>query len=135
MVVAMREFKTKEKPPADPIEFSIDGREMVFRNPGWAPIVMMNRNAQPMEIARTYLDWLGAGMSEEDSQHVLDRLLDPTDSFDLADITDVYLGIVEEVTGRPIVPLTDSSSSLETEPSTDGRHLVGSTLNGSTQEG
>lgn len=122
----MREFTTKEKPPAKPIDFSVDGREMVFHNPGWAPIILM-KSTQPNDVTRTYLDWLGAGLPDEDAEWILARLLDPKDDFDLIDITNLCLGVLEEVTGRPIVPPTDSSDSLEVQSSTDGRHLAEST--------
>lgn len=127
----MREFTTKPKEPAKPVDFSIDGREMVFRNPGWAPIVLMNQQ-DTGGITRAYLDWFSAGLADEDAKWVLGRLLDAGDEFDLPDITKVVLGVVEEVTGRPTAPPTDSSPSPETAGLTDGRHLVTSTPNSST---
>lgn len=123
---SMREFFTKEKPERPPIEFSLDGRVMTFVNPGWAPIVLMRPDG-PTDITRTYLDWLGAGLSDEDGQWILDRLLDPNDHYDLEDITELILGIVQEATGRPTVPPGDSSDTPAANGSTDGRHLVAST--------
>jgi hypothetical protein len=129
----MREFHTKTKPPKEPIVFTLDGREMEFTAPGWAPIVLMKAE-EPMDTTRGYLDWLGAGMSDEDGQHILDRLLDPKDDFDLEDITAVILGLIEEASGRPIEPPTDSSESPEATDSTDGRQLAMSTPNSSTPD-
>jgi len=132
-VTVMREFLTKPKPPKDPIVFTLDGRQMEFTPPGWAPIMLMQTDG-PMDVTRNYLDWLGAGMSDEDGQHILDRLLDPKDEFDLEDITAVILGLVEEATGRPIEPPTDSSDSPQATDSTDGRQLAMSTPNSSTPD-
>jgi hypothetical protein len=106
---------------------------MEFTAPGWAPIVLMKAE-EPMDTTRGYLDWLGAGMSDEDGQHILDRLLDPKDDFDLEDITAVILGLIEEASGRPIEPPTDSSESPEATDSTDGRQLAMSTPNSSTPD-
>lgn len=122
----MREFHTKPKPPKDPIPFSIDGREMTFTPPGWAPIVLMKPDT-PMDVTRIYLDWLGAGMPDKDGKWLLDRLLDPADEFDLVDITEVILGLVGEATGRPTEPPTDSSEPQALPDSTDGRHQKEST--------
>jgi hypothetical protein len=130
----MLEFHTKPKPPKAAIHFKVDGRELAFTPPGWAPILLLSPD-QPMDITRGYLDWLGAGMSDEDGQYILNRLLDPTDEFDLEDITPVILGLVQEASGRPIEPPTDSSPSLETSASTDGRHLETSTSRVSTLAG
>lgn len=130
----MREFHTKPKPPKDPIPFSIDGREMSFTPPGWAPILLM-KPEQPMDVTRTYLDWLGAGMSDEDGQYILDRLLDPNDEFDLPDITDIILGLVQDATGRPTEPPTDSSQLPALPDSTDGRPQNESTLQTLTSVG
>lgn len=129
----MREFTTKPKPPKDPIPFTIDGREMEFIPPGWAPILLASTD-EPLSATRTHLDWLGAGMSDEDGQHILDRLLDPKDEFDLEDITIVILGLIEEASGRPTEPPTDLSSSQEANGSTDGRQPEESILNSSTPE-
>ena len=129
----MRAFTTKEKPPREPVVFTLDGREMAFTPPGWAPIVLM-KSDQPLDTTRGYLDWLGAGMSDEDGQHILDRLLDPKDDFDLEDITAVILGLIEEASTRPTEPPTDSSDSPEATDLTGGRQLVASTLNSSTPD-
>lgn len=117
----MREFHTKPKPPKPPILFSVDGREMQFTPPGWAPIVLM-RSDRPIDVTRVYLDWVGAGLPDEDGQYILNRLLDPKDEFDLEDVTQVFLGLIEEVSGRPIVPPSDSSEPPALNGSTDGRH-------------
>lgn len=130
----MREFTTKEKPPKPAIPFTLDGRAMEFTPPGWAPILLLS-NDKPMDVTRGYLDWLGAGMSEDDAQHLLDRLLDPEDQFDLEDITAVILGLIEEASGRPTGSLSDSSPSAEATDSTDGQHPTESTPSVSTLAG
>ena len=119
----MREFTTIKKEAPPPIEFAIDGREMGFTAPGWAPILLAD-NSQVGGLTRAYLDWLGAGLSDEDGEWILDRLMDPEDDFDLPDITAVIFGILEEVTGRPTELSSDSNGSPETNGSTDGQHRV-----------
>lgn len=125
----MREFTTKEKPPSEPVTFSVDGREMEFRNPGWAPVILGSGAGTVADQARRYLDWLGAGLPDEDGEWLLGRLLDPNDNFEIPDVTDLFVGLIEEITGRPTVPPTDSLPSEQTPASTDGRHLATSTQN------
>lgn len=122
----MREFHTKPKPPKEAISFSVDGRVLEFTPPGWAPILLM-KPEQPMDVTRNYLDWIGAGMSDEDGQYLLDRLLDPNDDFDIPEITEIILGLVQDASGRPTEPPTDSSEPPVPTDSTDGRHQKEST--------
>lgn len=116
----MREFTTKTKPRKPPIEFKIDGRQMEFTVPGWAPLLLAD-TTQVGGMTRTYLDWLGAGLSDEDGKWILDRLLDPEDEFDIPEVSEVIFGLLEEVTGRPIVLPSDSGGLEETTDLTDGQ--------------
>lgn len=94
---------------------------MEFRTPGWAPILLAGGSNDAGSATRIYLDWMGAGLSDEDGQWILDRLLDPEDDFDLPDVTQVIFGLLEEITGRPIVLPSDSGILEETNGSTDGQ--------------
>ena len=96
---------------------------MEFTVPGWAPILLANTDSVG-GMTRLYLDWLGAGLADEDGQWILDRLLDPEDPFDIPEINDVIFGVMEEVTGRPIVLPSDSADSDETDTSTDGQRRM-----------
>jgi hypothetical protein len=127
----MRRFTTSEKPPKPSIQFAIDDREMTFTPPGWAPLLLAVPEQGLGGLTRIYLDWLGAGLSDEDGNWILDRLMDPEDEFDLVDIQEVIFGVMEEVTGRPIVLPSDSSSQEETLGSTDGQRRKALTQRGS----
>lgn len=124
----MRTFSTANKPPKPAIEFELDGRVMSFTAPSWAPILFGIEAANPVGSIRNMLDWLGAGLPEEDGAYILARLQDLEDPFDIDDAMSIMRGLIEETTSRPTVSPSASSPSPDSESSTDGQPLVESTL-------
>jgi hypothetical protein len=108
---------------------------MTFTPPSFAPMLLLAQSATNaeddpqagVETVRQFLDWFGAGLSEEDGEHVLDRLKDPDDPLEFEDVIDVIQGLIEEITSRPTTPSTGSSVSPSQTPSTDGRQATEST--------
>jgi hypothetical protein len=124
-----RSYRTPDRTdrPIDPIHFDVDGREMVFLPPNSKLLLMAFRDStdkDPTAQARavsTQLDWLGAGLSDEDGQWILDRLRDPDDGFDVSDALAVAKMLIEEASNRPTPPPSDSSPRQGGQTSMGGR--------------
>ncbi|MCA1806659.1 MAG: hypothetical protein LC687_02175 [Actinobacteria bacterium] len=103
----MKAFETKAK-EAKIVEFDLDGREMVFTTPKRAGLIasvvnnvgLDSRNLDT-DSTRDLLNWLGEGLSEEDAEYILDRLKDPDDDFDLADINEIAKYLLSQGSNRP----------------------------------
>lgn len=134
----MRTFTTTDKPQAPPVSFVLDGRQMVFRAPGWAPMLYLAQDllasqgeakqdpTKMLDALRGFMDWLGAGLSDKDGEWILGRLKDPEDPFDLEDVVLLMEGLMEELTNRPTLPSSDSKPSQPPTDSTGGRHTEAS---------
>lgn len=127
----MRSYNTKDKPRPAPVTVEVDGRVLTFTSPGYAPFLFMSQDfddpAKAILTTRAILDWLGAGLSEEDGAWILSRLQDPEDPFDIEDATDIIHGLLEDLAARPTTPSSVSLLSPAATASTDGRHLAEST--------
>lgn len=55
-------------------------------------------NAQQMSAL---LEWLGAGLTAEENQHILDRLKDPEDDLDIDALDEIVQALVGKAGGRP----------------------------------
>lgn len=117
------------------IVFDLDGREIEFVAPKMAPVLLgladmdvTNADAAGLASMTGLLDWLGAGMSDEDGQWIVDRLHDHDDDFDIDDAMNVANMLLEESTGRPTKPRGGSSQQRNGQlTSTGGRHHKPST--------
>lgn len=117
------------------IPFDLDGRTIMFTAPKMAPMLLdladldvSNPDAAGLASMTGLLDWLGAGMSDEDGQWIVDRLHDHEDDFDIDDAMNVANYLLEESTGRPTRPRGGSSAQRNGRTtSTGGRHHKPST--------
>lgn len=103
----MKAFETKAKEQPT-IEFELDGRRMVFKTPKRAGLIAsvvnsvgLDSRVTDSDSTRDLLNWLGEGLSEEDAEHVLGRLQDPEDDFDLADINEIAKYLLGQSSNRP----------------------------------
>jgi len=80
-----------------------------------------------IKTMRDFLDWFGAGLSEEDGEWVLAKLLDPSDPLEVTDVIEIINDLIEDIAARPTTPSTDLSVSLGQTPSTVGRQPETST--------
>jgi hypothetical protein len=87
----------------EPIVFHIDDDEYKFTPPKLGGLMLaILDDADPIEMTRTMFNgWLLAGMDEADAARIRGRLIDPTDSFDFADINALLEGLIGAVVGRP----------------------------------
>lgn len=112
--------------------FPLDGRDIEFTAPKVAPMMLdlanldlTNPDAAGLASMQSLLDWLGAGMSDEDGQWIIDRLHDVDDDFDIDDALQVANRLLEASTGRPTRPRGGSSRQRNGhQTSTVGQHLT-----------
>jgi hypothetical protein len=128
-MAAMREFTTHRSERR--IEFSLDGRVMTFTPPSFAPFLFdmpdETASAEGGKAAlRVMLDWLGAGLSDEDGDWIVARLRDAADPLDIDTVSEIIEGLMEDVTDRPTKRSSGSSRSLDRRTATDGSRPGGS---------
>lgn len=102
-----KEFTTKEK-EAKVVDFTLDGRDMLFTMPKKAGLIMsvvnnvgLDQRNLDTDSTRDLLNWLGEGMSEEDAEYLLGRLKDPDDYFDLEDVNEIAKHLLGQGSNRP----------------------------------
>lgn len=88
---------------ADPIEFVLDGETYSFIPQKTSILAVSGLNGGSAQI-KGQLDWLGAGLSDEQGKRILDRLLDPTDDLELVTIIQIVSFLLGEIAGRPTTP-------------------------------
>lgn len=99
----MKAFTTPER-NREPIKFELDEREVRFRPPKTAGIIVgMFEDDGDNEVrpAKAAMDWFADGLSDEDEDWIIGRLKDPEDSFDLPDLTEIIKWLVGKATARP----------------------------------
>jgi hypothetical protein len=137
----MREFTTPAR-ERTLVTFTLDGDLYHFTPPKFSIIAMgigdlinaisgtaagmdedsPESGASTMAMMRELLDWLGAGLPDDEGQRILDRLKDPDDDLDIDTVLTITLGLMEEAGDRPTQPSSDSSESPPSPTtSTDGR--------------
>lgn len=62
---------------------------------------MLDGDGGENETIKAVFDWLGAGLPEEQSDRLKDRLRDPADPLDLDTLGNVIESLVEATGGRP----------------------------------
>jgi hypothetical protein len=60
-----------------------------------------NQIRESMRPVRAQMDWFAGGLSDEDETWILERLRDPEDWFDFADLTEITKFLIGLVSGRP----------------------------------
>jgi hypothetical protein len=89
----------------EPITFSIEGSDHVysFTPPKTAAMVlpMMESAENGLKATKAAFEWLDQGLSTEDQDHMSNRLRDPEDDFDVSELEDIVVGLVEAIGARP----------------------------------
>jgi hypothetical protein len=85
------------------ITFTLDERKYKFHPPKTAAI-FMSADDSPGERVRVQLNWLSAGLSEEDAKTIHDRLMDFDDPLTPGTLLEVVGALIEEASGRPTGP-------------------------------
>jgi hypothetical protein len=93
-------FRTAKK-RREAVEFTLDDKTYSFNPPKIARAMLPVIQGDESE-AKATLDWLKAGLSEDDYSHLISRLEDDDDDFDFEDIGNLAESLVEKImTGRP----------------------------------
>jgi len=100
---------TTAKRHAKPIEFDLDGETFHFTAPKTAGMVLDviadgAGDANSPAAAKAALDWLSQGLPEKENARLIERLRDPGDDFDFADLAPIIEFLVEEAAGTPTPP-------------------------------
>jgi|GEM_PF-1575275 len=88
----------------EPIKFELDDREILFRPPKMAMMVVglfEDDGDGETKPAKATMDWFAEGLSDEDEDWIIGRLKDPADDFDFPDLTEVIKWLVSKASGRP----------------------------------
>jgi hypothetical protein len=104
----MKTFTTaaKRSDPEQVIEFELDDEKYHFTPPSTTGIWLASYG-EGVDQVKAQLDWLGTGLEPDESEHLLARLKDPADDFDLDTAMGIVRWLTSELTGRPTGPSTD----------------------------
>lgn len=93
----------KQRANGKPLTFTLDGRKFKFQPPKTTAIWLASNDPMDDRV-RVQLDWLSAGLSDEDSEFLVGRLKDYDDPLTPVVLIDVVSGLIEEAAGRPTTP-------------------------------
>lgn len=118
----MKQFKTavreKTESPEGTLTFKIDKDEITAHRPTTAQLAVMiagfGRHRSEADQIATFIDFFESTLDEKDTHKVIDRLLDRDDDFGLEELAEVGIWMIEEWTGHPIQPPSDSQPSQST---------------------
>lgn len=103
----MKEFTTKER-ERQTVEFVLDGETYSFTPPKRAELIMsvvsasgLDRPTTEADSVRDLLNWLGEGLGENQADRLMERLRDPDDDFDLAQINEIARYLLGQSSNRP----------------------------------
>lgn len=102
------EFEVAKK-RRQPLTFTLEGEDYEYTfTPPKAAVMMLpimekqdNDAMTGIALTRATFDWLGAGLSEEDNERIINRLKDPKDDLDSDDLGNLVQKISEKVGSRP----------------------------------
>lgn len=90
-----------------PIEFKLlggpDGENDFHFTPPRSSVALALADTFADRI-RVQLNWLEAGLPEEEAKIIHDRLFDPNDELEALDLIRIVNGLLEEISGRPTGP-------------------------------
>lgn len=99
----------------DVIEYDLDGVMMTAYRPSggqFAMVLAMTSQYSSNEESLAGLVTMFVNIHDEESQnHIVKRLFDRKDSFDIDDVDRIFRGLTEEWSARPTEPPSDSPSS------------------------
>jgi hypothetical protein len=110
-VAVTKDYKSKPR-ERKVVEFNLDDRKIVFTAPKDSslvlPLVTGSGNAEIAQV-QVMFNWLSEGLSEEDNDHIISRLQDSDDDFDLPLLQEIVEDLIAEVVDRPTKPRRGSS--------------------------
>ncbi len=93
----------RQRISTEPIEFELDGDTYSFTPQKTTALAVSGLNGGSEQI-KGQLNWLGAGLSDEQAKKILDRLLDPADDLELVTVIQIVGFLLGEMAGRPTGP-------------------------------
>jgi hypothetical protein len=104
----MKIFETAKRSLGEPIDFQIDDDKFTFTPVSTTSIYISSLMGHDLHSqTRTQLNWLSAGLPEDQAQRILDRLLDPEDYLDVQYLDSIVAWLIKEMAGRPTGPSPD----------------------------
>jgi hypothetical protein len=105
--MAVKSFETKAR-EKQVVEFELDGETFRFTPPKRAELIMsvvssvgLDGRATETDSVRDLLNWIGEGLSEEQSERILGRLRDQDDDFDLEQLNEIARYLLGQSSNRP----------------------------------
>lgn len=86
-----------------PVEFELDGHTYVF-TPIKRTALVLSAFEGGADQLRSQLNWLSAGLSDEDSAMLTARLMDHHDTLEIPDLLRIIEWLLGEMAGRPTSP-------------------------------
>lgn len=100
-------FKSaKKRAAAEPIEFTLDGEVFVFTPPKRTALFLAADESSSEQL-RVQLNWLSAGLPEDQAERIKSRLMDFDDPLEIGTVHQVIQALFEEAAGRPTGPPPD----------------------------
>ncbi len=93
----------RQRISAEPIEFELDGDTYSFTPQKTTALAVSGLNGGSDQI-KGQLNWLGAGLPDDQAKRIVDRLLDPADDLELVTVIQIVGFLIGEMAGRPITP-------------------------------
>ncbi len=103
----MKSFETKSR-EKQVVEFELDGETFRFTPPKRAGLIAsvvstvgLDKTSTDTDSVRDLLNWLGDGLSEEQSQRIFERLNDDADDLDLDQVNEIARYLLGQSSNRP----------------------------------
>jgi hypothetical protein len=95
-------FETaKRRAAKKAIEFTLDGTTYHFKPPKTTALVLADTTTDQL---RAQLNWLEAGLPDDESELIRNRLFDLEDDLEAIDLVRIVNSLLEEMSGRPTGP-------------------------------
>ena len=94
----------KRKVPDYTIDFELDDDKYTFTPSSSAAIFIASLYDDQKLSLKVQLDWLEAGLPEDQAARLRERLLDPHDDADMTEVMQIINYLLEEMTDRPTTP-------------------------------
>lgn len=96
-------YTSSRQSQSDPIYFVLDDVKYEFYPPK-TEAIFMSAGEPLAERIRIQLNWLSAGLSEEQAAHLKEQTFDFHDGPRWPDLIKIVSDLIEEATGRPTTP-------------------------------
>lgn len=104
----MKIFTTAARRQPDYVlEFELDDEKYHFTPPKTTGVYLASIGGNGNDQLKAQLDWLEAGLEEDEAARLRARLFDPADDLEVINIMEVVGWLLQEMTDRPTTPSPD----------------------------